>query len=139
MLGLNFNHLGNGFSYLGHGTRRLRSVARMRWLASFPNRASLIHPLLALSSTLKVRAELPLEDAAYLNQQLFFNAPRANNLARKDFHSKLFVSRRHYLVPVLRPVLGCADTTLTTQLNTFVRLSLIDAASFYLFLSLNFK
>lgn len=60
MLGLNFAHLGNGFSHLGTSARRLRGFSRTRWTAAFSNRAALINPLASLSSTLKERVELDL-------------------------------------------------------------------------------
>lgn len=139
MLGLNFNHLGNGFSYLGHGTRQLRRVSRSRWVASFANHAQLINPLLSLSSTLKERVELGIANTGYYQGQLFFNSSSSSNLANTDFNAALFVAKQGAMAPFTKAPAGSAPSLLAAQLSFFSRLRLTQDLGFYLFLSLNIK
>ena len=139
MLGLNFNHLGNGFSYLGCGTRRLRNVVRTRCALAFPNRAQLVNPLRALSSTLKGQVELDVHKEVYLYGYYFFSSSTLENLANKDFNADLFHTNTGAVVPFVASFAEPSVAPSTAQLSLFVRLSLLRDLSFYLFLNSNVK
>lgn len=106
---------------------------------SYPNRATAVNPLLALSSTLKERAEVGLSGAAYFNGQLSFNKATVANLAHTDFYASLFVDKRGIVVPFKLLVAAPEVANHTGHLASFTRLALLDAVGFYLFLSLNLK
>lgn len=108
-------------------------------MAAYPNRAQLIHPLLRLSTTLKERAVVCFGRSAYLNDQLFFGSLVAGSLAHRDFHSKLFIGAQGFHSPFepASPILSPASPS--NYLGLFTRLSLLEDAGFYLFLSLNLK
>ena len=139
MLGLNFAHLGNGFSYLGHSTRRLRGLTRARWAAAFPNEAQLIHPLAALSSTLKGQIELNTDKTAYLQGRYLFSLSTSENLANTDFNATLFSTGHNTFVPFINNAAALVAAPAATQLSLFVRLNTLRDLSFYIFINLNVK
>ena len=139
MLGLNFAHLGNGFSYLGHGARRLRRLTRARWAAAFPNKAQLINPLAALSSTLKGQVALPFYKAAYLRERYLFSVSAVDSLANKEFNVSIFSTKNNTLAPFVSKTARPTAALSAAQLSLFARLSLLNDISFHIFLTLNVK